>query len=359
MKQRNHSRSRISWVLVSLSRGLAFFFGVYTALSLIGVLFGSAYNANNWWIDLDWLPQYIAWSSQALVALALLAFCFHPPRKLLWRIINLVIFGFFALVALQNAFLVNEAVRLGTVRLGFPVPFSLFIMLAFLILMLAVLFSHRVISDRASSKAGSRDKTDTMPQRCHSRRATIVIICLSVLLCGVAFPLGQLFCFGLSDYRTSVDAVVVFGAKVHPDGLLSASLANRVDAGIELYQEGYTPLLIMSGGTGVEGINEAEAMRDYAIKRGVPASAILVDSQGNSTELTVEHTISIAERQGFQSIGAVSSFYHLARIKMLFLSQGYDVPTVPASSAGEGAATYIAAVREIPGWWFYWFTSIF
>ena len=396
-----------SWTLLSLARGLAFFLGVYGALSLFSTLTGGAYNANIWWIDMQTLPKPVAWFLQALVAVALLAFTFRIPRKLPWRIVCAATCVIFALTALQNALGVYKIAASGTIYLGFPVPFSIFIMLAFLFLIPAVFFGHRLVRQAAPGKPDEKaaapetpqsdnhtdvveeQKADTKsegiegpqagkkakhrlnplhrrerphqrdPLRRLPRPVTFLIAAIAVVLCGVAFPLGQIYCFGLTDYRPSVDAVVILGAKVNPNGSLSGALTDRVDTGIKMYKLGQTPVLIMSGGTGVEGVNEAEAMKGYAIQKGVPAKAILVDTLGNNTELTVENTLGIARREGIESIAAVSSFYHMARVKMLYLSAGHDVLTVPSSGQYEGVSAYVAALREIPGWWYYWFKYSF
>ena len=81
---------------------------------------------------------------------------------------------------------------------------------------------------------------------------------------------------------------MVFGAQVHPGGAPSQTLAWRVDTACELYEEGLVDRLVMSGAVGDSGYDEAQVMRDRAIERGVPASAIIVDSQGVNTEATVD-----------------------------------------------------------------------
>ena len=341
----------LGWLLVSFSRGIALFLGVFAALSFISFVLGDAYNSNIWWIDLNRLPQIIAWILQIALIPVLIAFCFRVPRKLHWRIVGTAVCGLFALIAVENVITVYSNAKQGLVTLGFPVPFSLFTLLAFVALALAMFFGYR--SNIPKTNASFSIKQLLLKLAC------IAVIAITVFCCGIAFPIGQMMCFGSSDYRGQVDAVVVFGAQVHADGKLSRTLANRVDRAIELYEQGYTPVLIMSGGTGAAGTNEAEAMRDYAIERRVPASAIIIDNQGNNSALTVEHTASIAKERGFKRIGAVSSYYHLPRIKMQYFFEGYDVLTVPASSDGEGTATQISADREITAWWYYWFTGIF
>jgi uncharacterized SAM-binding protein YcdF (DUF218 family) len=262
----------------------------------------------------------------------------------LYRLAAALLFVFFAVLALQNALQVIRVASLGYVRLGFPVPFSVFIMLAFLLLAGFVFFGHSLIP------------TDSPSDSYLLRLLTILTIVAAVVLSGIAFPLGQVVCFGMTDYTTKVDAVVVFGARAYPSGALSGALSDRVDKGIELYHAGYTPILIMSGGTSSDGVNEAAAMRRYALDRGVPDEAIIVEPDGTNTEQSVANTLRIAVENGYQKIGAVSSFYHMPRIKMFFLSSGHDVVTIPATMSREGVGSSVrTTIREIPAWWYYWF----
>ena len=304
-----------------------------------------------------------------MVVIVLLAFCLKVPTKRLWRFVGVATCLFFASAAVRNTLTVYEVARLGFVRLGFPVPFSVFIALAFVFLAVAVLRGHEFQSIRPTSLSDieRRQKVEslnhsgatrsTQPKR-PSRGAGFLISTLAVMVCGIAFPLGQILCFGLTDYRAPVDAVVVLGAQVYPNGRLSRALASRVDAAVELYQQGYTPVLIMSGGIDTNGTSEAVAMRDYAISHGVPANAIIMDENGYSTEMTARNTVAIAEEYGFTRLAAVSSFYHMPRIKMLFLNVGYDVLTVPANGYKEGLSALRTSLREIPAWWYYWFKMV-
>lgn len=97
--------------------------------------------------------------------------------------------------------------------------------------------------------------------------------------------LGFLIIFdGLSDDVQSSDVAVILGSKVEITGRPSARLAARLDRGIELYKAGMNQTLIVSGGTGTEGFNEALIMRDYLSGMGVPLSGIIVDGMGFNTE---------------------------------------------------------------------------
>jgi vancomycin permeability regulator SanA/uncharacterized membrane protein len=375
MKHPADNPGAVFWFVMVAARGLAFFVAAYTLLSLLALAIGNHYNLNTWWIDLSFLPTPLGPLLQLVMALLVGTFALRLPpgsRRLkhiapksrsrsqvriarfsgylqsiggflgrIRRWSTAAACALFALFALQNVAGVYAAERAGEVRLGSPVPFSLFIVFGFVLLALAVMVS--------------RDAQGAKPPR---KALTIGGMMLTVLLMVGLFPLGQILCFGTTDYRGRMDAAVVLGAQVLPDGSLSLALRGRVDTACELYEQGLTPVLIMSGGTDVEGTSEALAMRDYAVARGVPQQAILVDTQGMNTQATVLNTLEIIREHDFQTVGAVSTFYHLARIKMLYLDEGLDVRTIPAQIDARDRSAALASLREIPGWWYYWFKGV-
>jgi len=64
-------------------------------------------------------------------------------------------------------------------------------------------------------------------------------IAIAFVLCAVIFPVAQMICFGLTDYRRPADAIVVFGAGISPDGTPSLALCDRVRTGCLLYKQGW------------------------------------------------------------------------------------------------------------------------
>ena len=342
MKRNENNPGGVFWLVMTAARGLAGFVAVYTLLSLLALALGNSYNQNTWWIDLGFLPTPLGPLMQLFAATLLLAFTLKLPKSRPRRWLTAAICAVFAIFALQNVLGVYAAERAGEIRLGSPVPFSLFIAFGFVILTLAVL--------------ASRDATDAKPPH---KLISLSGIVLTVMITALLFPSGQIFCFGTTDYRDKMDAAVVLGAQVLPDKSLSLALRGRVDTACELYEQGLTPILIMSGGTDIDGVNEALAMKDYAIAKGIPEQAILVDTKGMNTQATVRNTLEIIRENGYERVAAVSSFYHLARIKMLYLSEGFDVLTVPAQIDERDRSTSVAAMREIPGWWYYWLGGVF
>jgi SanA protein len=76
---------------------------------------------------------------------------------------------------------------------------------------------------------------------------------------------------------------VIFGAGLKRDGTPTAVLADRIETGAQLYFTGKVEKLLMSGDNRFEYYNEPEAMRQYALKLGVPDSAIVLDYAGRRT----------------------------------------------------------------------------
>jgi len=164
----------------------------------------------------------------------------------------------------------------------------------------------------------------------------------------IAFPVAQMVSFGVTDHRRPADTIVVFGARTFADGTMSTSLTDRVRTGCELYRDGLAPRIIFSGGKGDGAIHETEAMRAFALRLGVPASAIALDPHGVNTESTVRNTA-----RGNGRILAVSHFYHLPRIRMTYRRYGVEVYTVPAASSSARPIAYNVARESVAFWAYY------
>jgi vancomycin permeability regulator SanA len=159
---------------------------------------------------------------------------------------------------------------------------------------------------------------------------------------------------GLADQRQPAAVILVLGAKVHEDGTPSEALAERVATGVDLYHRGYSKTLLVSGGTGREGQDEAAVMKRIALRLGVPEEAIVEDPRGNNTEASlVTARAWLAARGGGKAL-VVSHYHHLPRVRLLGKLRGLECATVPADE-GEtllaGTPFYVA--REAAALAFY------
>ncbi len=327
----------------AFTRALALFIGLFWLASLIASFAGSSGNQNLWWIDFT-RAQSLAGAYapivnilQVVTAALLIIWAIHPNLTAFFGIGLRVLCLLTAVVAFSNALDYWQALLSKELHAGLPLPLSFLIGL--LLLWLARAVRHQY-------------------PRKHSAWVTICGMLAWLLALVLVVPLTQIVFFGTTDYRRPADAAVVFGAQVYDNGTLSPALKERVDTAIDLYEEGYAPVLIMSGGTGINYINEGDAMRAYAIEQGVPADAIIVDRSGMSTEESVVDSLEIARTHGYDSVIATSSFYHLPRIKMLYIAQQTDVLTVPTIGNITNNGTFSALWREIGAWWYYWIKSL-
>ena len=107
-----------------------------------------------------------------------------------------------------------------------------------------------------------------------------------------------------------VDCIVVLGCLVKDNGIPSDMLSDRLKAGIELYQQGSAPKIIMSGDHGREDYDEVNAMKQVAMDEGVPSSDIFMDHAGFSTYESIYRAKEIFEAD---KIIIVTQQYHLYR----------------------------------------------
>lgn len=121
---------------------------------------------------------------------------------------------------------------------------------------------------------------------------------------------------GLRDDLGHADVALVLGSTVNPDGSLSPRLQARLERTVELFKDGWFAHVIVSGGVGKEGRDEAVAMKDYLSANGVPASQIIVDSHGDTTLDSARNTRDIAKQQKFQSVLVISQYFHLPRARL-------------------------------------------
>ncbi len=121
-----------------------------------------------------------------------------------------------------------------------------------------------------------------------------------------------------------IDAVLVLGAQVKPDGSLSKMLKERLDTGISIYKAGITDRMIMSGDHGRDDYDEVNAMKNYAIEQGVPSGCIFMDHAGFSTYESMYRAKEIFEAE---RLVVVTQKYHMYRAL-------YDAKALGIEAAG-------------------------
>lgn len=119
---------------------------------------------------------------------------------------------------------------------------------------------------------------------------------------------------------SEVDCIIVLGCQVKSGGTPSHMLKDRLDRAIELYKAGVAPKLLMSGDHGTKEYDEVHAMKDYAIKAGVPSEDIFMDHAGFSTYESIYRAKEIFEAD---NVVVVTQQYHLYRA--LYIAKRFDL----------------------------------
>jgi len=117
-------------------------------------------------------------------------------------------------------------------------------------------------------------------------------------------------------------AAIVFGAGLRRDGSPTSVLRERVTKAVELYLQGKTDMLIMSGQS-----PEPEAMRDLATQLGVPVESIQLDNAGLRT---YDSCYQAVEEFDLREATLVTQAFHLPRALYICNSFGLSVEGVAA-----------------------------
>ena len=170
------------------------------------------------------------------------------------------------------------------------------------------------------------------------------ILCIALMMCMILAVTGASSILGLNAYVKSVgggnilrpedaktledvDCILVLGCLVKDDGEPSDMLADRLKRGIELYEQGAAPKILMSGDHGRADYDEVNAMKRVAVDAGVQSSDVFMDHAGFST---YESVYRAKEVFGADKIIIVTQEYHLYRALFIAESLGVEAYGVNA-----------------------------
>ena len=130
---------------------------------------------------------------------------------------------------------------------------------------------------------------------------------------------------GERDQAAHADAIIVLGAAAY-DAKPSPVFQERIRHGLDLYEAGYAPLLIFTGGYGGSGarFSESQVARRYALKQGVPDEAILIETASRNTVQNLVQAKRLMDHRGIHRVIIVSDPLHMARALRLSRGMGID-----------------------------------
>ena len=166
------------------------------------------------------------------------------------------------------------------------------------------------------------------------RRPILTALCVVLilgLLCGglllginglvVGTTRGRILSEEEAAALTDVDCILVLGCLVKDEGKPSDMLHDRLRRGVALYELGAAPKLLMSGDHGREDYDEVDAMKQFAVDKGIASRDVFMDHAGFSTYESIYRA-----RDVFQAkkIIIVTQEYHLYRALYIAKALGLE-----------------------------------
>ena len=138
---------------------------------------------------------------------------------------------------------------------------------------------------------------------------------------------------GARDGAEKADAIVVMGAAQYA-GRPSPVLKARLDHAMLLWKRGLATRLIVTGGRGSgDTTSEAAVSRRYAMRQGVPDSAILLEDRGRTTEASMAGVAEIMSSRHLRRAILVSDPFHMLRLWILARRYHLDCVTSPTRTS--------------------------
>lgn len=150
--------------------------------------------------------------------------------------------------------------------------------------------------------------------------------------------------------QQEADCILVLGCAVLSNGQPSRMLQDRLDRGIELYEAGAAPKLLMSGDHGQIQYDEVSAMKQTAMEAGVPSQDVFMDHAGFSTYESLYRAKEIFQAE---KVVIVTQRYHLYRALYIARSLGLEAWGVAAEDVRYAGQTYrdlreaLARVKDV------------
>jgi uncharacterized SAM-binding protein YcdF (DUF218 family) len=147
------------------------------------------------------------------------------------------------------------------------------------------------------------------------------------------------------DQAAPAQAIVVLGAAQY-NGRPSGDLAARLDHAFDLWKRQYAPVVAVTGGKQPgDNYTEAGAGAVYLHEKGVPNSALLIDSTGADTWQSLASVAAELKARGWIEVILVSDPFHDARVAAMASDLGLKPlvsPTRTSPIRGTSTIPYYA-----------------
>jgi len=138
-----------------------------------------------------------------------------------------------------------------------------------------------------------------------------------------AVSISQPYIFTDMEKLPSAQTVLILGASVYHNQILSDMLEDRADTAIELYQAGKVKNFLVSGDNREKNYNETSTIQKYLLEQGMPQDKIFLDYAGFDTYDSLFRARDIFQAKGGLIIATQS--FHLPRAVYIGRQLGMEV----------------------------------
>ena len=185
-----------------------------------------------------------------------------------------------------------------------------------------------------------------------SRPSLLSRLVLSALIIAAAiwvWSVVAVYAASRRDEARPAEAIVVLGAAQYV-GRPSPVLKARLDHALALWRRQLAPRIVFTGGTGDgDTTSEAAVGRNYALRHGVPDSAILLESHGRTTSESMQAVASLLHDRGLARVILVSDGFHMRRLSIIARRNGlepYGSPTTTSPISANSARQWRYMLNE-------------
>ncbi len=141
----------------------------------------------------------------------------------------------------------------------------------------------------------------------------IFLFLLLAILIYITYMMFSVYSFSNQDDKEKSDVIIVLGASTYQKEPAPV-YRERLNHGINLYNEGYSDKIIVTGGSiSKNALSDAEIASDYLIKKGIPKEDILIEDISRYTEENLSYSKAIMEKNSLKTAIIVSDPYHMKR----------------------------------------------
>ena len=156
-------------------------------------------------------------------------------------------------------------------------------------------------------------------------------LCVVVAVSYVGLTTFEVWRVGHNHNNEAVDAIVVMGAAQY-DGRPSPLLRARLDHAFELWSEGQSQLIVVTGGNQPgDRFTEASASITYLTEKGVPPKSLLAEDSSRSTYEAMSNVRELVNTSasfgGLEKIVIVTDPFHSLRSRLTAEELGFEAST--------------------------------